>query len=156
MTPEGLKNIEPIPDWLEILSKTFHDTEITQQEFKTNHYLINSYKGSVGIMPHTDGPLYHPYVTVISLGSPILFKIYKDMNSYSQEDETANIIVEDGSLLVFTGSFYHDCLHAIFDNVVDTVRIDYDLISDETSFNGSDNETGFKLKYSSSSINNLH
>ena len=56
----------------------FDRTAVTQKEYKTNHYLINSYEGSVGIMPHTDGPLYHPYVTVISLGSPILFKIFRE------------------------------------------------------------------------------
>ena len=53
-------------------------------------------------MPHTDGPLYHPYVTVISLGSPVLFKIYKDMTEYSLDADTANVIVENGSLLIFS------------------------------------------------------
>jgi alkylated DNA repair protein alkB homolog 6 len=84
------------------LSKQFDDTSITEKDFKTNHYLINSYEGPVGIMPHTDGPLYHPYVTVISLGSPVLFKIYKDMTEYSLDADTANVIVENGSLLIFS------------------------------------------------------
>jgi alkylated DNA repair protein alkB family protein 6 len=151
VTPEGLKNVEPIPDWLEILSKTFNDTNITESEFKTNHYLINSYNDSVGIMPHTDGPLYHPYVTVISIGNPILFKIFKDMNAYAEEDELANIIVESGSLLIFTGSYYHDCLHAILDNAVETIRVDYTIEKDEN-----DENAEIALKYSNSSINNLH
>lgn len=64
-------------------------------------------------MPHTDGPLYHPYVTVVSIGNPILFKIYKDMEKFTADDEAASIIVESGSLLIFTSAYYHDYLHAI-------------------------------------------
>jgi alkylated DNA repair protein alkB family protein 6 len=141
-----------------VLSKTFHETQITDVDHKTNHYLINSYKGSVGIMPHTDGPLYHPYVTVVSLGSPILFKIYTDMNAYAAEEEKANVLVESGSLLVFTGSFYHNCLHSILENVIETIRVDYEVkhgVGETNSgLNGLDTDT-FRLKKNASSVDNL-
>ena len=110
-------------------------------------------------MPHTDGPLYHPYVTVISLGSPVLFKIYKDMTEYSLDADTANVIVENGSLLIFSQSFYHDHLHTILDNLVETIRVDYQVVQIDTSLNASEdqepNPLNFKIKLASSTVNNL-
>lgn len=35
-----------------------------------NHILLNEYRDGQGIGPHKDGPLYHPMVAVLSLGSP--------------------------------------------------------------------------------------
>ncbi|XVF40885.1 hypothetical protein PTKIN_Ptkin01aG0152700 [Pterospermum kingtungense] len=37
-----------------------------------NHVLINEYLPSQGIMPHQDGPAYHPVVAILSLGSPVV------------------------------------------------------------------------------------
>ena len=36
----------------------------------------------VGIMPHTDGPLYFPFVAIVSLGSHCLFNFFKDYQYY--------------------------------------------------------------------------
>lgn len=37
-----------------------------------NHVLINEYLPDQGIMPHQDGPAYHPVVAILSLGSPVV------------------------------------------------------------------------------------
>jgi len=47
-----------------------------------NHVLLNEYPKGVGIMPHTDGPLYYPFVCDISLLSDCLFKFFPDIESY--------------------------------------------------------------------------
>jgi alkylated DNA repair protein alkB family protein 6 len=43
---------------------------------KANHILINKYEVGVGIMPHKDGPLYNPYVVILSIGSDSFFNFY--------------------------------------------------------------------------------
>lgn len=98
-------------------------------------------------MPHTDGPLYHPYVTVVSLGSSVLFKIFENFEKYKSEEELANIMIEGGSLLVFCDEFYHDYLHCIQDCKIDTIKIDYLLIK------GAD---GYSLERVGSTIGNYH
>jgi alkylated DNA repair protein alkB family protein 6 len=39
---------------------------------------VNEYIDGIGIMPHTDGPLYFPHVAILSLGSGAIFNFYKD------------------------------------------------------------------------------
>jgi len=109
--PQGLTNISPIPTWLLVLVKKLLVQGVTAKE--CNHFLINEYKQQIGIMPHTDGPLYHPYVSIISLGCPILFKFYDDLESFDLADTTNILLVEDSSLFVFEGDFYHKKLHTI-------------------------------------------
>lgn len=104
-------NITPIPDWLNCIIEKLNREQITEK--KCNHFLINEYKGPIGIMPHTDGPLYHPYVSILSLGSPILFKFYADIDAYYAEDPNEVLLVESGSLFIFSKMFYDGRLHAI-------------------------------------------
>ncbi|KZT35952.1 hypothetical protein SISSUDRAFT_989879 [Sistotremastrum suecicum HHB10207 ss-3] len=40
---------------------------------KPNHIIVNEYLPGQGIMPHQDGPVYHPVVATISLGSHAVF-----------------------------------------------------------------------------------
>ena len=49
-----------------------------------NHILVNRYGEGVGIMPHSDGPLYHPHVAILSLGSSCLFDFYQDYPAYKE------------------------------------------------------------------------
>ncbi|KXZ45946.1 hypothetical protein GPECTOR_49g530 [Gonium pectorale] len=39
-----------------------------------NHVLVNSYHPGEGIMPHEDGPAYHPVVAILSLGAPAVLR----------------------------------------------------------------------------------
>ncbi|GLC61181.1 hypothetical protein PLESTB_001728400 [Pleodorina starrii] len=39
-----------------------------------NHVLVNSYMPGEGIMPHEDGPAYHPVVAILSLGAPAVLR----------------------------------------------------------------------------------
>lgn len=97
-------------------------------------------------MPHTDGPLYHPYVTVVSLGSPIIFKIFENFDKFKQEEEMASIIVEGGSLLVFCDEYYNDFLHCIQDHKIESVRVEYRIIEDSE---------GARVEFGESSVLNF-
>lgn len=39
-----------------------------------NHVLVNSYQPGEGILPHEDGPLYHPQVAILSLAAPAVVR----------------------------------------------------------------------------------
>ncbi|PIL25809.1 hypothetical protein GSI_11562 [Ganoderma sinense ZZ0214-1] len=42
-----------------------------------NHIIMNEYAPGQGIMPHEDGPAYHPVVATLSLGSHAVFNYYR-------------------------------------------------------------------------------
>ena len=45
-------------------------------EVRPNHVLVNEYRSGQGIMPHTDGPLFTPVITTVTLGSHALLDLY--------------------------------------------------------------------------------
>ncbi|RPD63402.1 hypothetical protein L227DRAFT_591907 [Lentinus tigrinus ALCF2SS1-6] len=47
-----------------------------------NHVIMNEYAPGQGIMPHEDGPAYHPVVATLSLGAHTIFHYYQ----YKQDD----------------------------------------------------------------------
>ncbi|GLI67661.1 hypothetical protein VaNZ11_011912 [Volvox africanus] len=70
----------PLPSWLEPLL-----TRLAGEGGEgglyggkpPNHVLINSYLPGEGIMPHEDGPAYHPVVAILSLGAPAVLRFRK-------------------------------------------------------------------------------
>lgn len=75
-------------------------------------------------------------------------------------------------MLVFTSTFYEQCLHAILDNAVETIRVDYELVKVGNKGDKSDGKvvadivnepdiqhqslpSRLKLNFQSSSINNF-
>ena len=91
---KGMIQTEPLPKWLE----TFTDriirlggsTLFSQSNFQFNHCLVNEYEAGQGIMAHTDGPVYHPIVTTISLQSPLVIEFYRPIDP--ENTEVKNII----------------------------------------------------------------
>ena len=83
----------------------------------------------LGIMPHEDGPSYHPVVATISLGSPTVFNYYSymsdgtDIPMPAREESTRarsidpqpalSILLEPRSLVITTSSLYSNHLHGI-------------------------------------------
>ena len=131
VTKNGLENIEPLPIWLEKISELLCKENITTQ--KTNHVLLNEYHSGVGIMPHTDGPLYYPYVVILSLASHACFEFYKDYASYKEENDLAKLLIEPRSLLIFKDDAYVKFLHSISDQEIDFIDLEYsfDKVSKE-------------------------
>ncbi|OBZ74875.1 Alpha-ketoglutarate-dependent dioxygenase alkB 6 [Grifola frondosa] len=87
-----------------------------------NHIIMNEYCTGQGIMPHEDGPAYHPVVATLSLGSHAVFHYYR----YSPHDEVGgamgkaidpvpvmSLLLEPRSLVITTSSMYTALLHGI-------------------------------------------
>ncbi|XP_034042786.1 alpha-ketoglutarate-dependent dioxygenase alkB homolog 6 [Thalassophryne amazonica] len=110
---------EKIPDWLQQYCDKI--SSLGAFSGKTaNHVLVNEYKQGEGIMPHEDGPLYHPTVTTISLGSHTLLDFYTPISSLDtalpQTEESRyrfSLLVKPRSLLVLQDEMYTHHLHGI-------------------------------------------
>ncbi|KIK66293.1 hypothetical protein GYMLUDRAFT_218424 [Collybiopsis luxurians FD-317 M1] len=102
-----------------------------------NHIIVNEYLPGQGIMPHQDGPAYHPVVATISLGSHTVFHYYRystgiqgSGGSADSSDSDARIIdpkpvlsvlLEPRSVIITTGSRYTSQLHGIREVNVDNI-----------------------------------
>lgn len=116
--PKGMVS-ETIPDWLRTHCEKISSLGAFGGK-RANHILVNEYKPGEGIMPHEDGPLYHPTVTTISLGSHTLLDFYKPVSS-SQESPPQteenrflfSLLVKPRSLLILQEDMYLKHLHGI-------------------------------------------
>ncbi|XP_045549438.1 alpha-ketoglutarate-dependent dioxygenase alkB homolog 6 isoform X3 [Salmo salar] len=111
---------EKLPDWL--LKYCERISALGAFAGKTaNHVLVNEYKPGEGIMPHEDGPLYHPTVTTISLGSHTLLDFYRpisaqELDEVPQTEESRyllSLLVRPRSLLILQDDMYQRLLHGI-------------------------------------------
>lgn len=91
-----------------------------------NHVLVNEYEPGQGIMPHTDGPAYHPITATVSLSGCTVLEIYRKTDAGEREPKpTWRILQEPRSLLITTADMYRDTLHGISE-----LEVDDDLNSD--------------------------
>ncbi|KAM9364169.1 alpha-ketoglutarate-dependent dioxygenase alkB homolog 6 [Pholidichthys leucotaenia] len=124
--PKGML-VEKIPDWLHTYCEKI--SSLGAFGGKTaNHVLVNEYKPGEGIMPHEDGPLYHPTVTTISLGSHTLLDFYAPLGSLEddapQTEESRyllSLLVQPRSLLILQDRMYEHLLHGIQSRTEDTL-----------------------------------
>jgi len=121
--PEGTV-AEPIPAHLRRVCTALHGSGIFTDTHPPNHVLVNEYSPGEGIMPHRDGPLYHPSVAILSLRAPIAFDFWPSAAAASDPDAdpAASLLLEPRSLLVFRGDAYTDFHHAIAQRAVDALR----------------------------------
>ncbi|KAH9914054.1 uncharacterized protein BXZ73DRAFT_55170 [Epithele typhae] len=108
-----------------------------------NHIIMNEYAPGQGIMPHEDGPAYHPVVATLSLGAHTVFNYYQykpddppapsDTPSAPEAQRTGRaidpkpvlrLLLEPRSLVITTSSMYADHLHGIDELYVDKFEID--------------------------------
>lgn len=99
-----------------------------------NHILINEYvHAHQGILPHTDGPAYHPKTITISLGSGPVIMHFTPMttmhNHHDDDDDHPNnnkndenenqefqmVLHGNGSLIIFENDAYTKYYHSIHD-----------------------------------------
>ncbi|TFY56060.1 hypothetical protein EVJ58_g7863 [Rhodofomes roseus] len=89
-----------------------------------NHIIMNEYLPGQGIMPHEDGPAYHPVVATLSLGSHALFHYYRYKPSTTADsasnqgraidpDPVFSVFLEPRSLVITRASLYQTHLHGI-------------------------------------------
>jgi len=118
----------PLPNWLVdpviprilALSKEEgnHDDNIfTGSPHRApNHVLVNEYLPGQGIMPHKDGPAYHPVVCTVSLGASLCLDVYGSNEDGTRESNPRwRIFQEPRSLLITTDDLYTEYLHGIAD-----------------------------------------
>ncbi|CAN8000644.1 unnamed protein product [Ixodes hexagonus] len=115
---------EPLPPWLVDISSKVADLDMFGGR-KPNHVLVNEYKPGEGILPHTDGPLYYPVVTNITLNSHTVIDFYRPRKvskggQQSDDDKdcekhipVGSLLLQPRSLLVTQGAMYTDHLHGI-------------------------------------------
>ncbi|QSZ34935.1 hypothetical protein DSL72_007797 [Monilinia vaccinii-corymbosi] len=81
---------------------------------RPNHVLINEYLPNQGIMPHKDGPAYHPVVCTVSLGASLCLDIYGEKEDGTREEQPRwRILQEPRSLLITTDELYTKYYHGI-------------------------------------------
>lgn len=121
-----------------------------------NHVLVNEYLPGQGIMPHEDGPAYHPTTATVSLGGTAVLDIYRKSVPGSDDSDCKSwrILQEPGSLLVTTGECYAGTLHGIAEVDVDEelwkeTIANWDLLNDKEQFREGKNirQTRISLTY---------
>ncbi|CAG0893625.1 unnamed protein product [Cyprideis torosa] len=106
--PKGMI-AEELPKWLEKLCCQV--TSPLLQGKSLNHVLINEYLPGQGILPHTDGPLYFPVITTLSLGSSAVLDFYEQFEGV--RNKVGSMLLQPRSLVVFTEDLYTKYLHGI-------------------------------------------
>lgn len=99
-----------------------------------NHCLVNEYLPGQGILPHEDGPAYHPVVATVSLGSSAVLDLYLKGNT---EKPRARVLQEKRSLLITTGEMYYGWLHGISELEIDEQLeevVNWGLVDRKTDF----------------------
>lgn len=121
--PKGMI-AETIPGWLMHYVDRINSLNLFGER-KANHVLVNEYLPGQGIMPHTDGPLFHPVISTISLGSHTVINFYEklDIDEVDSEDifsgkiehrkKVLSVLLEPRSLLVVKDDLYRKYLHSI-------------------------------------------
>uniref|UniRef100_M3ZUL4 Adenosine deaminase tRNA specific 3 n=1 Tax=Xiphophorus maculatus TaxID=8083 RepID=M3ZUL4_XIPMA len=114
--PKGML-AETLPDWLQSCCEKVSSLGVFGGK-TANHVLVNEYKPGEGIMAHEDGPLYHPTVSTISLGSHTLLDFYRPVCSQDGPQTQQNryllsLLLRPRSLLVLQDDMYRELLHGI-------------------------------------------
>lgn len=126
--PKGMIS-EEIPEWLQIYIDKINNMGLFDDK-KANHVLVNEYLPGQGIMPHTDGPLFHSVITTISCGSHTILELFRRNNvetveddnisssseqttMYNPKDCTHKLLLEPRSLLILKDELYSEYLHSI-------------------------------------------
>ena len=112
---------KPLPHWLQDISDELVRLLLFEKSNAPNHVLINEYKFNEGILHHTDGPIYHDLVAILSLGSPCLMTFRHKLESYEvgqcSDRDVFSVVLEPRSLLIFSDSIYSTFMHGIADGV---------------------------------------
>ncbi|BGO95223.1 hypothetical protein NBRC10512_002987 [Rhodotorula toruloides] len=99
------------------------------KERGANHCLVNEYLPSQGILPHTDGPAYHPLTATLSLSSHTILSLRSPPSwlsspspsttsasqkaSDAKEVEKVDVFLPARSLVLLSGKLYEEWLHGI-------------------------------------------
>lgn len=110
---------EPIPAWLSKHMEKIDNLNVFDGK-KSNQVLVNEYLPNQGIMPHTDGPLFHPTVTTISCGSHTILNF---LENNEHRENICTLLLERCSLVIIKNLMYSMYLHSI-------KEVDFDIIDE--------------------------
>ncbi len=117
---------DTLPPFLQSLSKLLTDEGFFSNSTPPNNVLINKYEPGQGIMPHTDGPAYHPTAVVLSLCSDTLMMFSPNVATHriglDSTDPIEAIVLRRRSILSFSDEAYTGHLHAIAEVASETVN----------------------------------
>lgn len=112
--PKGLIPT-PLPSWSSRLISKLMEDECSSWYGGSlpNHLLVNRYLPGEGILPHEDGPAYHPAVVIISLGSAAVLRFQKKDFEGVNGQGLVSVLLMPRSLVAFRGEYYDSFLHFI-------------------------------------------
>ncbi|KAI6207365.1 Fe2OG dioxygenase domain-containing protein [Aphelenchoides besseyi] len=103
--------------WLQtIIDKIMTVKSAFSSDHRPNHVLINEYLPQQGIMPHTDGPAFHPLISTLSLGSSTCLDFYEPLQGGQkrslEQRQIGSILLQPRSLVLIKDHAY-ELLHGI-------------------------------------------
>ncbi|KAL3915821.1 MAG: hypothetical protein SGPRY_007067 [Prymnesium sp.] len=129
--PSEPMKVEALPAWISSVVARVVDAGVFPPSLPPNHVLLNEYLPGQGIDPHRDGPLYHPLVAIISMGSHCTFQfVTDDLQRQPQE----SFLLPSRGLFLFEGDAYEKLLHTVPAKDADVMSnelIRLDLLSSE-------------------------
>ncbi|KAI0292982.1 hypothetical protein B0F90DRAFT_1644327 [Multifurca ochricompacta] len=123
------------PDLISRIASTGAFDESPHQ--RPNHVILNEYRPGQGIMPHQDGPAYHPVVATLSLGSHTVMHYY-DLPAHEREP-ILSLLLEPRSLVITTREQYTARAHGIDVVMEDRIR-DFELANAAMLSSGDDGD----------------
>ncbi|KAH7872486.1 hypothetical protein F5879DRAFT_801191 [Lentinula edodes] len=132
LTGKNVLLSQPLPPFVEVYPNIVNRLQSTgvfraSTHGAPNHIIVNEYLPGQGIMPHQDGPAYHPVVATISLGTHTAFHYYKYMTGSQGQNATEprsedvariidptpvmSVLLEPRSVVITSGSLYTSHLH---------------------------------------------
>ena len=111
------ENEEFIPIWLENIINELIGNGIFDESLRPNNILVNQYTADQGILHHTDGPIYHDKVAILSLQSDCLMTFRSNLSPSEIGEKYGgdlfSVLLRRRSLLVFSKDVYSQLLHGI-------------------------------------------
>lgn len=124
---------EDLPPWQQNIAIALNNLGVFHTVlYPVNSIRVNSYVPGQGIHPHCDGPVYFPRVAIVSLGSACVFNFYprvpeeeagfkwdpkNDVPLHTEmptgTKPSLSLILEPGSLIVFSGDAFIHHRHGI-------------------------------------------
>lgn len=115
--PNGEIENDVLPPFLKSLVDDLVGNSICESSLRPDNILINQYNENEGIMHHTDGPMYHEKVALLSLGSDVILSFRKrltpDQIGKEFSGDVYSVILKRRSLFVFGGILYSEFMHGI-------------------------------------------
>ena len=132
MTASPLPHIMlPIKKKLHNVGVRFCDANDADKDHEyPNHVLLNEYQAGQGILPHKDGPLYYPFVAILSLGEGAIMEFQESL----QSPVSFTVLMQRCSLLIFSERAYSHYFHSVPNVLEDVIGTDLSITVANSAF----------------------